>query len=596
MSLWAVSPMGWSALCSQPWAGQPFGTRILIVGENMCAPISQHWATRNVAVSYQPNKQIDGRLQSLNMLGCQSGIERLAVSIRCGSPLVFSSLGKVSLPGGLTMSSRTGFMIFATADSNKLQSEEFPEPEYKSLKNYAWADAKKPRICILGGGFGGLYTALRLESLVWPADKKPEVLVVDQSDRFVFKPLLYELLSKEVDVWEVAPPFQDLLSGTNVSFQQDRVEKVLPFDESSGSHDGSLTSQNKGGTVVLESGLAIDYDWLVLALGSESKRDFVPGAVEYALPFSSLEDVLEIERQLKKLERMRFGCGKPPIEVVVVGAGYCGVELAATLAERLGDRGKVQMVDVAPDICTSAPAGNREAAYKILSSRGVELILGVFASGIKKVTGDDNASREQCSYLLELRSANKPSKRSGRPSMTLPADMILWTAGGKPALPSEISGFGSRPFPLNGRGQVETDDTLRVKGYPHIFAVGDSAFSRDNSNQPLQATAQVAFQQADYCGWNLWAAINNRPLLPFRYQNLGEMMTLGRNDAAVTVSFVDGITLEGPIGHTARKLAYLYRLPTNEHRLKVGLSWFVKSTIDTVASLQDTFTKLATTT
>ncbi|MCO5561290.1 hypothetical protein L7F22_014911 [Adiantum nelumboides] len=130
----------------------------------------------NVAVSYQPNKQIDGRLLLLNMLGCQSGIESLAVSIRCGSPLVFSSLGKVSLPGGSTMSSRTGFMIFATADSNKLQSEEFPEAEYKSLKKYAWADAKKPRICILGGGFGGLYTALRIESLVWPADKKPEAL------------------------------------------------------------------------------------------------------------------------------------------------------------------------------------------------------------------------------------------------------------------------------------------------------------------------------------------------------------------------------------------------------------------------------------
>lgn len=483
-------------------------------------------------------------------------------------------------------------MSVLAADVNELQSEDHSGPEEEPIKKYAWVDAKKPRICILGGGFGGLYTALRLESLVWPADKKPEVLIVDQSDRFVFKPLMYELLSKEVDLWEVAPSFQDLLGATSIHFQQDRVKKVLPCDELRRSMARDSTSKEIGGTVILESGLQIEYDWLLLALGAESKRDIVPGAAEHALPFSSLEDVLEIERQLKKLEQEKFGAEKSLIQLAVVGAGYSGVELAATVAERLGDRGKVQVVDGTPDICSSAPVGNRDAAYKVLSSRSVELILGVFASGIKKVSMDEETSASQCPYLLELRPANKPSKRSGPPSMTLPADLILWTVGSNPALPSKVIGNGTRPFPLNGRGQVETDDTLRVKGHPQIFAIGDSSFLRDSSNQPLPATAQVAFQEADYCGWNLWAAINDKPLLPFRYQSLGEMMTLGRNDGAVTMSFVDGVTLEGPIGHTARKLAYLYRLPTNEHRLKVGLSWFAKSTVDAVASVQDTLTKL----
>lgn len=483
-------------------------------------------------------------------------------------------------------------MSVLAADVNELQSEDYSGPEEEPIKKYAWVDAKKPRICILGGGFGGLYTALRLESLVWPEDKKPEVLVVDQSDRFVFKPLMYELLSKEVDLWEVAPSFQDLLGATSIHFQQDRVKKVLPCDGSRRSMSQDSTSKEIGGTVILESGLQIEFDWLLLALGAESKRDIVPGAAEHALPFSSLEDVLEIERQLKKVEQEKFGAEKSLIQLAVVGAGYSGVELAATLAERLGDRGKVQVVDGTPDICSSAPVGNREAAYKVLSSRSVELILGVFASGIKKVSMDEETSASQYPYLLELRPANKPFKRSGPPSMTLPADLILWTVGSNPALPSEVIGNGTRPFPLNGRGQVETDDTLRVKGHPQIFAIGDSSFLRDSSNQPLPATAQVAFQEADYCGWNLWAAINDKPLLPFRYQSLGEMMTLGRNDGAVTVSFVDGVTLEGPIGHTARKLAYLYRLPTNEHRLKVGLSWFAKSAVDAVASVQDTLTKL----
>lgn len=104
---------------------------------------------------------------------------------------------------------------------------------------------------------------------------------------------------------------------------------------------------------------------------------------------------------------------------------------------------------------------------------------------------DEETSASQYPYLLELRPANKPFKRSGPPSMTLPADLILWTVGSNPALPSEVIGNGTRPFPLNGRGQVETDDTLRVKGHPQIFAIGDSSFLRDSSNQPLPATAQV---------------------------------------------------------------------------------------------------------
>ncbi|RVX21193.1 Alternative NAD(P)H-ubiquinone oxidoreductase C1, chloroplastic/mitochondrial [Vitis vinifera] len=77
-----------------------------------------------------------------------------------------------------------------------------------------------------------------------------------------------------------------------------------------------------------------------------------------------------------------------------------------------------------------------------------------------------------------------------------------------------------------------------------------------------------------------------------RFQNLGEMMTLGRNDAAISPSFIEGLTLEGPIGHAARKLAYLIRLPTDEHRLKVGISWLTKSAIDSVAAVQSSVIKV----
>ncbi|PRQ18093.1 putative NADH:ubiquinone reductase (non-electrogenic) [Rosa chinensis] len=505
-----------------------------------------------------------------------------------------SKISKISL----FASSRRKSFQFVVASSASGENGGVAEIEAESApRYYSWPDEKKPRVCILGGGFGGLYTALRLESLVWPDDKKPQVLLVDQSEHFVFKPMLYELLSGEVDAWEIAPRFSDLLANTNVLFFQDKVKLLYPSD-----HlviNGPAKS-SAGGSVLLESGLLIEYDWLVLSLGAEAKLDVVPGASEFALPFSTLEDARKVDLRLRELERRKFS-KESLIHVVVVGCGYAGVELAATVSERLQDRGIVQAINVENTICPNAPPGNREAATKVLSSRKVELLLGYFVRCIRQVV-DAKASEKPTKsigvegiaaehdfgkYILELQPTEK-----GLQSQTIEADLVLWTVGSKSLLPQLEPSNRRSALPLNGRGQAETDETLRVNGHPRIFAVGDSSALRESNGRLLPATAQVAFQQADFAGWNLWAAINNRPLLPFRFQNLGEMITLGRNDAAISPSFIEGLTLDGPLGHTARKLAYLIRLPTDEHRLKVGISWLTKSAIDSVASLQSTLTKV----
>ncbi|XP_052191441.1 alternative NAD(P)H-ubiquinone oxidoreductase C1, chloroplastic/mitochondrial [Diospyros lotus] len=474
----------------------------------------------------------------------------------------------------------------ATADV--AEGERAPRP-------YAWPDKKRPRVCILGGGFGGLYTALRLESLVWPDDKKPQVLLVDQSERFVFKPMLYELLSREVDMWEIAPRFSDLLANTGVQFFQDRVKLLQPFD-----HRGVNPPMGStcGGYVHLESGLLLEYDWLVLALGAEAKVDVVPGAAEFALPFSTLEDACKVEEKLRTLERQYFAKDLP-ICIAVVGCGYSGVELAATVSERLQDKGIVQAINVDTVILPTAPPGNRDAALRVLASRKVQLLLGYFVRSIRRASNLRNLDNDvgAVNDLMALQDPERlvldlqPAER-GLKNKILEADLVLWTVGSKPLLPQLEPYDIPHELPLNGKGQAETDETLRVKGHPRIFAIGDAAALRDSKGKLLPATAQVAFQQADFTGWNIWAAINDRPLLPFRFQNLGEMMTLGTSDAAISPSFIEGLTLEGPLGHTARKLAYLARLPTDEHRLKVGISWLTKSAVDSVASLQSTLAKV----
>ena len=97
----------------------------------------------------------------------------------------------------------------------------------------------------------------------------------------------------------------------------------------------------------------------------------------------------------------------------------------------------------------------------------------------------------------------------------------------------------------------------------------------------MVGTAQVAIQQADYVAWNIWASLSDRPLLPFRYNHLGEMMTLGTDNATLTGL---GIKLDGLSAHVARRLAYLYRMPTLDHQIRVGLNWIGQPLRELLAS------------
>jgi NADH dehydrogenase len=117
-----------------------------------------------------------------------------------------------------------------------------------------------------------------------------------------------------------------------------------------------------------------------------------------------------------------------------------------------------------------------------------------------------------------------------------------------------------------------------VLNHPALYALGDLADGRDAEGQTIPKTAQAAFQQADHVAWNLWASLHqdqgiDRPLLPFRYQHLGEMLALGTDDAALSGL---GLSLSGPLAYLLRRLVYLQRMPTWEHQLKVGMHWLTR--------------------
>lgn len=391
------------------------------------------------------------------------------------------------------------------------------------------------RICILGGGFGGLYTALRLSQLPW-ADQRPEIVLIDRNQRFLFAPLLYELMTGELQSWEVAPPFTDLLAETGVRFYQGVVTNL------------NLESRR----VHLQDGPELPYDRLVLALGGETPLDLIPGSVEYALPFRTLSDAYQLEERLRVLEESDL----EKIRVAVVGGGYSGVELACKLADRLGNRGRLRVIEMADQILKVAPEFNRTAALKSLEERGIWLDLETRVTTI----GPDAIS-------LDFKGSVD----------TIAVELVIWTVGTR--VPEVVAAL---PLKKNARGQLAVAPTLQVVDHPDIFALGDLADIKDAGGQQVPITAQAAFQAADYAGWNIWASLTGRPQLPFRYYHLGEMMALGVNNATLTSL---GLKLEGPFASNLRRLAYLYRMPTLDHQLRVGLNWVTQPMVDWLASL-----------
>jgi NADH:ubiquinone reductase (non-electrogenic) len=387
--------------------------------------------------------------------------------------------------------------------------------------------ASPKRICILGGGFGGLYTALRLSNLPWPQQEPVEIVLVDQRDRFLFAPLLYELVTGELQTWEIAPPYGELLENTTVRFIQSAVSGVNLGDRQ----------------VLLPDQEPLTYDRLVLAVGGDTPMGSVPGVADHAIPFRTVEDAQCLQDRLRLLE----ASDAETLRVAVIGGGYSGVELACKLADRLGSRGRIRLVERGSEILLTSTDFNRQAAESALSERGVWVDL---ETTVKSVSAD-TLSLEYRDQVDEI-----------------PVDIVLWTVG-----TCVTPLVAALDLPKNERQQIQVHPTLQVVDHPEIFALGDLADCKDADGQQVPTTAQSALQQADYAGWNLWASLTHRPLLPFRYQHLGEMMALGIDNATLTGL---GVQLDGPLAHVARRLTYLYRMPTLNHQIRVGLNWIEK--------------------
>ena len=376
-------------------------------------------------------------------------------------------------------------------------------------------------VVIVGGGFGGLYTALALAEV---RHHQP-ILLIEPQERFVFLPLLYELLSHELRSWEVAPRYDTVLAGRGIAWLQDRVTAINAAER-------SLTTA---------SGRRLRYSQAVIATGSTTQTFGIPGAAEHCLAFRSLADVQRLQQLIATLRQRR----RPLQRLAVVGAGASGVELACKLADELEGSAVVELLEQGPTVLPQARSFNREQALLALQRRDVRVRTNtaVLAVGADHLT-------------------------IGPTDETLPVDGTIWTAGIR-AQPPALSTGGDRGS-ATGRGQLACGADLRVIGVDHLFAIGDVAQVPDATGHPLPCNAQVAFQQATWLAANLRRDAVGEALQPFSYKDLGEMMSLGRQEASITGG---GLTLAGRAAYELRRLAYLTRLPGTGHRLRVAAGW-----------------------
>ncbi|HJQ33012.1 MAG TPA: NAD(P)/FAD-dependent oxidoreductase [Pyrinomonadaceae bacterium] len=395
---------------------------------------------------------------------------------------------------------------------------------------------ERARILVVGGGFGGLFTALGLAGA-------GEVTLVSNEDHFLHTPLLYEYLSGEVEEWHIAPTYRELLDGDAVRFVQGAVTEV-DFDRKEATVAGRVRR--------------LSYDYLVLAVGGVTNFWGIAGAEEYALPFRKIRhaDVLR-QRMIDALDRIPPNTApqdaRRAATFVIVGAGASGVELSTKMADLLRDafkrrglRGepRVLVVEMGAQILPGMDDGVRSAVEPVMDEKRVE----VFTE----------------TRVVEVQKRGVVLEHAGERE-TIEASGVVWTAGVRVnPLVEKLDAEKTKG------GLLVVENSLQLRGRPEVFALGDIAYF-PHVPPSLGGTAQLAFQQAKLAAANVQALIDGSVASAGHFEELGEAVSLGTDDAAVLAA---GHVIEGKLARQARFALYTSRLPTWHHRLRVGAAWF----------------------
>ncbi|MEH6972638.1 NAD(P)/FAD-dependent oxidoreductase [Bacillus sp. JJ675] len=357
----------------------------------------------------------------------------------------------------------------------------------------------KPKVVVLGAGYGGLMTVTRLVRKI--GVNEAEITLVNKHNYHYETTWMHEASAGTLHHDRCRYPIKDVINQSRVRFVKDTVKKINK-------------DENK---VVLETG-ELSYDYLVVALGAIPETFGISGLREHAFPIANINT----SRQLREHIEYQFATYNTEAEkrperltIVVGGAGFTGIEFLGELANRIPelcreydiDRQKVNLicVEAAPSVLPGFDPELVDYAVNYLEGKGVEFKIG---TAVKECTPDG--------IIV------------GKDDMTeeIKAGTVVWAAGvrGNPVI--EESGFE------NMRGRVKVKPDLRVEGHDNIFVIGDcSLVINEENDRPYPPTAQISMQQGETCAKNIAALIHGKETEAFQFDNKGSVASLGEHDA-----------------------------------------------------------------
>ncbi len=401
-------------------------------------------------------------------------------------------------------------------------------------------------VVILGGGFGGLTTARRLERLLPPHSMR--ITLVNDVNFMLYTPLLPGAAGGTLEPRHVVVPLREELERTELLLGRvmsaDPVRKVVQVHTAAG-HDHEIS-----------------YDQLVVSLGSVSRTLPIPGLTEHALGFKTLSEAIAWRNRLvltlEEAETVEDEQERTALlSYVVVGAGYAGLEGIAELQDFAADvvdrypRSRVHglrfvLVEARDRVMPEIPAGLAEFASAELRRRGIEILTG---TTIESVDADS----------VQMSTGER-----------VPTRTVCWTAGVKPH--PVVAELG---LPLDDNGRIATDSRCSVEGFEDVWAIGDMAGIPDPARpgQPCPPTCQHAIRQAKTAAYNVAAALGgSRRRRRFTYKTLGVFVDMGRHQAVASTA---GIRWRGFPAWFLARTYHLAMMPGNKRRTRLVTDWTV---------------------
>jgi NADH:ubiquinone reductase (H+-translocating) len=408
---------------------------------------------------------------------------------------------------------------------------------------------RKHRILILGGGFGGVYTALYLDKAMTRAEReRTEVVIVSNENYIVFQPFLPEVISGTIEILHCITPIRRIARRAQLY-----TRRIVEID-----------TENKNVRLApdfLPKPLTLEYDELVVGLGTRMNYALVPGMREHSIPFKYLGDALRLRnetvRALEEADTEQDPLEKKKLLTFVVGGGgFSGVECIAELNDFLTaaikDYSNIRREEIRCVLLQSASRilpelGESLAVYaqKILRKRGVEIRLN---TRLKAVSADSAVIQDKATGMLER----------------IDARTIVSTV---PAAAHPL--VKSLPFERE-RDRIVVTENLDVPGFDGHWAIGDCACVPQIDGIKSPPTAQHALRQAKTCATNIVARMRGKPMKRFSFTGLGKLASLGQRSA---VAEVFGFKLKGILAWFIWRTVYLSKFPGLDRKFRIAADW-----------------------